>query len=146
MTLQSKRDCHGCTACCEGWLTGAAHGHSFYPGKPCHFLTLGGCSIYNDRPENPCKTFDCAWKLDQEFIFPEWMKPSMSGVVMKFETWAEDQHYLEVYEMGKKIDAVVLNWLIMKSLQDNKNIGIQIDGGWYYYGSQDFIAAKTRNG
>lgn len=77
--LSTMRECNGCTACCEGWLSGEAHGHYFQPGRPCHFKCEGGCSIYEKRPENPCKTFICEWLVNPEL--PEWMKPSVSKVI-----------------------------------------------------------------
>ena len=58
----SKRSCGSCTKCCEGWLSGEALGHKFYPGKPCHFIAIGkGCSVYAKRPQEPCVSYKCGW-------------------------------------------------------------------------------------
>jgi len=43
----AERTCGGCTACCDGWLTGNILGHELAPGKPCHFRGDGGCTIYD---------------------------------------------------------------------------------------------------
>jgi len=79
----SNRNCNGCTACCDGWLAGKVNEHYFYPGKKCYYVTENGCSIYDDRPENPCKNFRCGWIIDKEV--PEWMKPSTIQAMIIFE-------------------------------------------------------------
>lgn len=137
------RKCGSCTACCEGWLWGSAHDKSFFPGKKCHFVCSTGCSIYNQRPEDPCRTFSCAWLTDQDRVFPEWFRPDLSGVVMKYVEWKEGEAYLEVWECGKKIDSSVLVYLILLSMNDGKNISVQVDRGWYHFGSEEFLATKS---
>jgi hypothetical protein len=72
--VPSDRNCDGCTACCDGWLAGKVNEHYFYPGKKCYYVTDNGCSIYNIRPEMPCRNFSCGWLIDKDV--PEWMKPS----------------------------------------------------------------------
>lgn len=58
-------------------------------GKPCKHCTGSGCAIYEDRPEVPCRTFNCAW-LDNVAEFPEDMRPDVSGViVMSGRPWRE---------------------------------------------------------
>ena len=51
------RSCGDCTACCEGWLS--AKDLKMWAGKACEHKTAAGCGIYADRPENPCKAFQC---------------------------------------------------------------------------------------
>ena len=56
------RQCGTCTKCCEGHLVGTINGKEMYPGKPCYLLQIGkGCSDYENRPEEPCKAFNCQW-------------------------------------------------------------------------------------
>ena len=74
-----SRTCGDCTKCCEGWLEGVVHGYKMYRGCSCHFLEKS-CSAYESRPENPCKSYNCAWLLEDKF--PSWMKPSLSGVII----------------------------------------------------------------
>jgi len=84
----SERICGPCTACCEGWL------HSkkleMRPGHPCRHLKEQGCSIYPDRPEEPCVRFVCGWLQDAE-TYPDEMRPDRSGVIMltdrKWHNW-----------------------------------------------------------
>ena len=82
--VSAERNCDGCTVCCDGWLAGKANEHYFYPGQKCHYVSDNGCTIYEDRPEIPCKTFSCGWLLDKEI--PEWMKPSnIQAVIISTE-------------------------------------------------------------
>ena len=78
--VSAERNCDGCTVCCDGWLAGKANEHYFYPGQKCYHVSDNGCTIYEDRPEIPCKTFKCGWLLDKEI--PEWMKPSIIQAVI----------------------------------------------------------------
>jgi len=78
--VSAERNCDGCTVCCDGWLAGKANEHYFYPGQKCHYVSDKGCTIYENRPEIPCKTFSCGWLLDKEI--PEWMKPSSIQAVI----------------------------------------------------------------
>ncbi|HZE61286.1 MAG TPA: hypothetical protein VE085_12085 [Burkholderiales bacterium] len=54
-----KRQCGTCTACCDGWVEGTIYGHEMKPGVPCHFRGEGCCTIYERRPEEPCRRFVC---------------------------------------------------------------------------------------
>jgi hypothetical protein len=137
------RSCDGCTKCCDGWLHGEAHGHKFYPGRKCHFVTSNGCSIYEKRPDVPCKSFRCVW-LDDEAI-PSWMKPSLSNVIITQRTY-KDIKYLEVFETGQKMDSSALSWLVQYCLSNKINVKYQIDGGWNWIGSTEFSNALIEKG
>lgn len=78
--VASERSCDGCTVCCQGWLRGKAHGHYFFPGRSCYFTDGNKCTIYETRPEIPCKTFKCGWLYNTEV--PVWMKPSNIDAVL----------------------------------------------------------------
>ena len=134
------RSCDGCTKCCDGWLHGEAYGHKFYPGRKCHFVTCNGCSIYEKRPEIPCRTFRCVWLDDQNV--PEWMKPSLSNVLITQRT-IKNIKYLEVFETGQKIDSSALSWLIQYCLSKKINVKYQVDGGWNWVGSSEFSDALS---
>ena len=58
------RECGECTACCEGWLPDESL--DMYAGKACAHCRSEGCAIYETRPEEPCRTFKCAWLQDEE--------------------------------------------------------------------------------
>lgn len=138
------RQCSGCTACCEGHLHGHAHGHKFFNGRPCHFMNHDGCSIYQDRPIDPCVTYRCAWLMDTQKLLPEWMKPSESGVIISERTWGPDKKpYWEMLEMGKPIKSSVLIWFMLYHTQSNIAMSIQVERGWYYFGPPDFVQFMT---
>jgi len=138
---KTKRECGDCTACCQGWLSGVVNDREFYPGMPCHFKGCNGCSIYEDRPESPCKTYSCEWLKNDNV--PEWMKPSESGVIITTKDWTHPdgskQVFLEILEMGKKIDSTVLNWLFRTYLRTQVPMKIQIGGGYNWYVTNEFF-------
>jgi len=135
---ETARKCGDCTACCEGWLAGTVYGRTFYPGKKCHFLCDSGCSIYEERPKEPCKRFVCSWLVDTNKVYPEWLRPDLSGIIIQDKTTKSGISYLHITETGKKIDSEILLWCINYHLTTKKNMSIQINGGWNHFGDQDF--------
>ncbi len=137
-----KRNCDGCTACCDGWLNGQAHGHGFWPGRKCHFVGTAGCSIYSNRPDDPCKSYKCEWLINE--IIPEWMKPDQCKVILTTRKIG-DIAYIEAKEAGHKLDSSVLSWLVISYLNGIiENVSYEIAGGWNHIGSKEFIEAKTK--
>ena len=124
------RTCDGCIKCCEGWLWGEAHGHKFWPGRPCHFMSDKGCSIYEKRPYEPCKSFKCEWLVNESI--PEWMKPDLINAIIYIRE-EQGKTFWEITEAGSKLDTKVLSWLFME-YQNGKipNLKYQIEGGWNY--------------
>lgn len=133
--MTPQRQCNECSECCKGWLTANIYGKEMAPGRPCHYLAKVGCSIYKDRPKEPCQTYRCAWLIDPEV--PEWMKPSTAKVILSWKGWSGGD-YLEVKECGEKIDSTVLNWVYIFAGQNNINLAIEVSGSWYFRGPQDF--------
>jgi len=124
--------------CCQGWLHGQAYEHTFYPGKPCHFACERGCSIYEQRPDIPCKSYKCAWLTDS--FFPEWFKPNISNVICTWRNWKENESYLEVIECGKKLDSKILSWLFIQHVNGNlQNFTYKLDGGNNVAGTNEFL-------
>ena len=135
--MNIKRECNGCTACCDGWLSGEVYKKPFYPGCKCHFVTDLGCSIYKKRPKDPCKTFNCEWLVNEDI--PSWMKPNLSNIIITYKTSKLGIKYMNVIECGVKLDSSVLSWLIKYCLNKNINLFYKINGGNNYIGSNDFI-------
>jgi len=135
--ISSKRECGECTKCCEGYLTANIHGHSMYKGSPCFYLEKG-CTIYNDRPIDPCHEYNCYWLENDEL--PMWMKPSLSGVIVSEKVHQTDKNlsYFDITETGKKIDSTILNWIIHWALGTKKNIIYEVDGKMHRLGSKEF--------
>lgn len=109
----TTRSCDGCTSCCEGWLTCTIYGYDVAPGKPCRFMGKStGCSAYEVRPYNPCKTFLCYWKQDSSI--PEHFKPSISKNILLFRKSLEGILHLDIVEAGKPVSLEILNWALMR--------------------------------
>lgn len=138
-----NRKCGDCTKCCEGYLLGEAKGKSFYKGKPCHFVAIGkGCTIYRERPVNPCASYKCAWLTDENL--PEWFKPNEINAIVDVRT-VNNIQFLNVVEAGEKLKVEVLSWLIVYALSNGLNLHWTIDGGPNYLGSKEFLDAMNGN-
>ena len=134
----SERSCNGCAKCCEGWLHSEAYGHAFYKGRPCFFLQKT-CSIYETRPENPCRTYKCAWLAED--TFPAWMKPDLVNNIITRRN-VNNISYYEIIEAGSTMEAKTLSWLVHWALNTNNNILYYIEGGANKVGSKDFLQAN----
>ena len=127
---EKSRTCDGCTKCCEGWLWGQAYNHKFWTGRPCHFMSKKGCSIYEKRPDEPCKSFQCEWLKNEDI--PEWMKPDQINAII-YMRQENDKTYLEITEAGSKLDSRVLSWFVIEFANKKiKNLKYQVDGGWNF--------------
>ena len=134
------RECGSCTKCCEGFLPGTVNNIPFYKGRPCHFVSIGkGCSIYSERPTDPCKTYECKWLTD--FSVPEWMAPELSNVILDHRE-TNGIHYLQLHEAGI-IDARTISWFFGYGVSNNINISWFIEGGRHWFGSSEFNSAMA---
>lgn len=140
-----SRQCGDCTKCCEGYLTGAAYNKAFFPGRPCHFVTIGkGCTIYARRPKDPCVSYTCQWIANSDI--PEWMKPDEINAIFtkrKFED--SDIEFIDLVEAGETLRAGVLSWFIMYAMEKGLNARWQVDGGQHWIGSKEFLDAMNKN-
>ncbi len=135
---QKTRQCGNCTACCDGWLKIVIHGQAVYPGKPCPYSTGSSCKIYPDRPEDPCKKFECGWLMENSPL-PETWRPDKCGVIVlfSFTTW-----------QGMPVDAVVpagndpslelLEWMRQFAVAKQRPFFWRENGNWSGYGPPAF--------
>jgi hypothetical protein len=130
------RTCGGCTACCDGWLTANILGHDVAPGKPCHFRGEGGCTIYEDRPKDPCRGFVCGW-LRQGSPFPESFRPDRLGVIILAKPWRNGIAYVLV-PAGRAPDATLLGWMRQYSTATGTPFLFNLEGRPRGYGSPEF--------
>lgn len=105
--IKQERECDGCTKCCDGWLSGTAHGHEFYIGKRCYWKGKKGCNIYESRPHNPCVTFKCFWKYSK--LVPKQFKPNEIGVII-VERFENQFTFVDVNFGGKDLSDAVIDW------------------------------------
>lgn len=137
-----KRTCNGCTKCCEGWLSGEAKGIPFFKGRPCQFVSIGkGCSIYKDRPLEPCTTYQCGWIKNPDI--PEWMKPSEVDAIVDFRE-LDGMKYLNIVESGKPLSVSVLGWCIQYATNKGLNLVWEYEGGRNWVGTKEFDAAMRK--
>ena len=117
MKKKSTRECQPCTACCDGWVQMVIGDVPVYPGHPCPHSTGKGCDDYENRPKDPCVTFNCGW-IVRNSPLPDWMKPSSGKVIVIFNklTWNGYPVDLAV-PVGRRIPPRCLEWLRRFSAQ-----------------------------
>ena len=143
-----ERSCGTCTKCCEGWLEGNVHGHKMHRGCNCFYLEKT-CRIYEDRPENPCRNYNCSWLTEE--TFPGWMKPELTNTIItkrKINVPTQDgmnsYDYYDVIEAGGKLDSTVLNWLVHWSLETKNNVVYELDGKRHVVGEDGFTSFASK--
>lgn len=101
------KTCGDCIACCDGILNATIFEHKISKGVSCPFVCKTGCTIYETRPENPCRSFKCGWLIHPNI--PEYMRPDKSGVILRsFYKGYATVLYAEQY---KEISDEANDWL-----------------------------------
>jgi hypothetical protein len=98
----------------------------------------GGCGIYETRPEEPCKSYKCVWL--KENTLPLWMRPDKSKAIVT-EREVEGIKYWDVSECGETLKSEVLSWLVMNTIEHQRNLQYRINSGAFKIGQQDFLDA-----
>jgi hypothetical protein len=130
------KECGTCTKCCEGWLTASINGHDMFPGKPCFFLEIGNrCTIYQDRPKDPCKDFLCGWLQIEDM--PKEFKPDKSGVIMNYIK-NNNNPYWYLWKSPNNPTEDLLSWAISYAKKKNENILWFIDDRSFWIGNKEF--------
>lgn len=130
-----KRECGDCTRCCEGFNSGGAYGHKFgnVDGvrTPCFFLEQGlGCTIYEDRPQNPCAAYKCEWLVNNDI--PEEFKPNKSDVILT----KKGRSYLVANDTGDNPSDEYKEWLLKYVESKKMNLSYRLDGELKFYGNE----------
>lgn len=99
----TNRDCQPCTACCEGHLQLGDELSMGKEGAGCLHCTESGCGIYAQRPQTPCRTFECVW-LTTDSPLPDWMRPDKSRVIVTINRFKWNNHPVVV---GLKLDEAI---------------------------------------
>ena len=142
MKFKHNRSCGDCTACCDGRLVLNIFGKRF-TGRPCHYLTNEGCSIYKHRPKDPCKTFNCGWLKDENFKYPEWLKPNKSGlIILDWKKTKSGIPFICVVANGDNYDKKSLLWLIDYCSDNDLNIEFLVGNDKHHMGSKEFRKEK----
>jgi len=142
-TIKLDRECGTCTKCCEGHLNGTALGKNFFRSKPCHFVSIGqGCTVYEQRPENPCITYKCQWLVNSDI--PEYMKPNLINTIIDKRKTKSGIEYLNVVEAGETLKAGVLSNLLLYALGNGLNLLWEVEGGKNWIGSEEFLKDMSK--
>ena len=136
--MSPNKSCGDCTACCEGWLEGSAHGKPYYPGNPCYFKESTSCSIYKDRPPE-CVAYKCEWLKRDEF--PLWMQPSKSRILLT-ERNENGIKYFVASETSLPMDIATLNFVLRWAITGQHNLIYFIQGGRNLLGSAEFVKSQ----
>ena len=130
------RECGGCTACCDGWVSGVIEGHAMKPGVPCHFRGEHACTIYERRPEDPCRRFNCGW-LERSSPFPESFRPDRLGVMIITLRWRGHPAYV-LRSAGRDPDEALLAWMRELSLRTGSPFFYEQGGERFGFGPEEF--------
>ncbi len=148
MPVINQRNCKPCTACCEGWLDIQTPVVQAHLGKACSHCKSEGCAIYEDRPQNPCQSFHCAWRQEGSLL-PHAMRPDLSGVIVMTDKlqW-EGEDVIMAVAAGSRIPARTFHWLCsLAQLSARKLVAVEYQpnaGGFngefnmHTNGSEDF--------
>jgi hypothetical protein len=131
-----NRACGTCTACCDGWVEGTIRGHEMKPGTACHFRGEGCCTIYDSRPQSPCREFICGW-LMTDSPFPDSFRPDRLGVMIVPTRWRE-QRALILKSAGRDPDEALLGWMRNFSVQRGVPFFYEQGGERFGFGPPEF--------
>ena len=140
MQSGKARDCGDCTACCGGALRIEVRGHEVRPGKPCPFRIAHGCSIYDERPQHPCREFVCGWLVASSPL-PDWMRPDKSDLILLPANFVWHNLPVDVaVAVGSAPKRKALDWLKRFSIERRRCLMYQIDNEWFAFGPPAFQA------
>jgi hypothetical protein len=138
--VNDRRSCGDCTACCDGWLQIEVRGHQVRPGQPCPFAIARGCSIYEERPQHPCRAFVCGW-LAASSPLPEWMRPDKSDLIMLAANFFWNGLPVDVaVAVDARPKRKALDWLLKYGAANKRCLIYQIGEDWFAFGPPAFQA------
>ena len=143
----TARACGSCTACCDGWVAGEIRGYPMHPGRACHFRGEGCCTIYAERPRDPCREFVCGW-LAAGSPFPEEFRPDRLGVLIVPTRWRDRLAYILV-NAGRDPDDALLAWMQAFGLRTQTPFFYERGGERFGFGPPEFqreMAEKAARG
>ncbi|HUL94352.1 MAG TPA: hypothetical protein VLV56_18615 [Burkholderiales bacterium] len=148
IAIHPARSCGPCTACCDGWVRGTIRGHEMMPGTPCHFrqeITDNcGCSIYKDRPRDPCRNFVCEW-LAADSPFPDSFRPDLLKVIITRLRWRNTRPFMLI-PAGRPTDPALLQWMRDLALRTGQPLVYEEHGNRVGFGPPEFTEAVRRGG
>lgn len=138
--MNNTRSCESCTACCDGWLRIEVRGHQIQPGNPCPFSVGQQCAIYEDRPHDPCRVFNCGWLIPTSPM-PVWMRPDKSNVIFMPANFSWRGKWVDVaVAVGEHPKKKALDWLKHFAFEQKRLLMYQHDDDWFAFGPPAFQA------
>jgi hypothetical protein len=122
-------------------VVGVVEGHEMKPGQPCFFRAEHHCSIYERRPEHPCRDFVCGW-LREGSPFPEDFRPDRLGVMVIPMRWRGREAFV-LRSAGRDPDEDLLAWMRDLSARTGSPFFYERDGGRYGFGPPEFQAEMS---
>jgi len=106
------------------------------PGVPCHFRGNGCCSIYERRPQDPCRKFVCGW-LEEGSPFPDGYRPDELGVMIIRVKWRGIDAYI-LRAAGRDPDEKLVAWMREFSLRTKRPFFYEQAGERFGFGPPEF--------
>jgi hypothetical protein len=136
--IASERQCGPCTACCDGWLKIEVQGHQVDRSKPCPFSANHRCTIYDTRPQDPCREFICGW-LSQASPLPKWMRPDKANMIVLPANFTWQGHPVDIaVAAGDRPKTKALEWLKAFCTARKRLLLYQVAEEWYAFGPPMF--------
>lgn len=107
------------------------------PGTPCFFRGAQCCSIYERRPQHPCRDFVCGWLAPQS-PFPEEFRPDRLGVIIISKRWRGREVYV-LRSAGRDPDEALLAWMRAFSLRVERPFMYEQAGERLGFGPPEFL-------
>jgi hypothetical protein len=117
-------------------MAGNILGHEMKEGQPCFFRGDKCCTIYERRPESPCRTFICGW-LQRDSPFPEDFRPDQLGVLIAPIRWRGEVAYI-LRSAGRDPDEALLEWMRSYSERSGRPFFYEIAGERFGFGPMEF--------
>ena len=117
------------------------------PGTPCFFRGDKCCSIYERRPQHPCRDFVCGW-LQPGSPFPDDFRPDQLGVMVISMKWRGREAYV-LRSTLRDPDEKLLAWMREMSLRTQRPFFYEIAGERFGFGPPEFqreMAEKVERG
>jgi len=111
-------------------------GHEMKPGTPCHFRGDHCCTIYERRPQHPCRNFICGW-LQPGGPFPDDWRPDKVGVMVIPMKWRGQEAYV-LRSAGRDPDAGVIGWMEVMSTRLKRPFFYEVGGERFGFGPPEF--------
>jgi hypothetical protein len=107
------------------------------PGQHCHFLLEGACSIYEERPQSPCRNFVCGW-LAAGSHFPDGFRPDQAGVIIVPMRWRDRPAYV-LLSAGNDPGPDMLAWMRQHAQATGSPFFYAENGERTGYGPPEFL-------